>query len=181
MEDVAFPKKLFTGNFSSENIARRSRAFEQYLSHVFHISDTQNSEELRDFFYLQDIKDSMLYLGQDSYANAFQLLEKSLPIQEKLLGDFHPEVVNTLCAIVACNYAMELYMMAHRYAETALKCLRNNDRDEHLVPLLQLSIRVCWTLGKDKKDLETRLQQIGQKGLPVDEARSLMDVVKSSM
>lgn len=181
MEEISFPKKLLTGNFTSETIAHRSRAFEQYLTHLFCISEVRYSEEFANFFYLKELHVAYSLMFECKYSEAIPILEKCLPVQEKVHSDMHPDVLLTLCAIAACYHQLERPYMAQRYAETALGCIHNSNRhtDEAiLVALLQLSIRVCWTLGKDKRDLESQLQVLRQQGVIVENARPLMDVVK---
>ncbi|CAE1287032.1 SNX21 [Acanthosepion pharaonis] len=182
MEDISFPKKLLTGNFTSETIARRSRAFEQYLTHLYSISDVRYSEDFANFFYLKELKVAYNLMFECKYSEAIPILEKCLPVQEKVHSDMYPDILLTLCAIAASYHQLERPYMAQRYAETALGCIHNTNREMDeaiLVALLQLSIRVCWTLGKDKRDLESRLQALRQQGVIVENARPLMDVVKS--
>ncbi|CAJ1099383.1 sorting nexin-20 [Octopus vulgaris] len=181
MEDIFFPKKLLTGNFTSETIARRSRAFEQYLTHIFSISEIRYSEEFANFFYLKELQTAYSLINDHKYSQAIPLMEKYLPIQEKVHSDAHPDVMLTLCAIAACYHQLDRPYMAHRYAETALNCMQNFDIVDNTiyVALLQLSIRVCWTLGKDKRNMEAQLQNLHKQGIVTENTCSLMDIVKS--
>ncbi|GAB1603311.1 sorting nexin-20-like [Argonauta hians] len=181
MENIFFPKKLLTGNFTSETIASRSRAFEQYLTHIFSITEIRYSEELANFFYLKELQTAYSLIINNKYSQAVPLMEKYLPIQEKVHCDVHPDVMLTLSAITACYHQLDRAYMAHQYAETALNCMHNFDiADNSLyVALLQLSIRVCWTLGKDKRSMEAQLQNLRRKGVVTENTGSLMDIVKA--
>jgi tetratricopeptide (TPR) repeat protein len=53
----------------------------------------------------------VLYIAQGNYADAEQLLKRSLSIQEKALGPDHPDEAPTL------NFLAELYRTQGRYAE----------------------------------------------------------------
>ncbi|XP_046337602.1 sorting nexin-21-like [Haliotis rufescens] len=178
MEDVSFPRKLLVGNFSSETIAHRSRSFEQYLSHVFSVYELRYSNELAAFFYLNDAKEGYSLLCSEQYLEAISLFEKCLPVCEKLYGGGHLRVVSLLHALVVCYHAIEKLNKAQKYAEVALKSTNDPVVDEPSIALIKLSIRLCWSLGKDKQDLEKRLQELKARKINVDNVPDLKDIVK---
>lgn len=58
--------KKLRRNFTAETIAKRSRAFEQYLSHLCSLSALRGARCVRQFFYLTDLQAGQLlirYIG----------------------------------------------------------------------------------------------------------------------
>ncbi len=178
MRDIAFPKKILTGNFKAETIAQRSRAFEQFLTHVYSVSLLRVSIEFNRFFYESDLVQAYSNIHQGEYKTALPRLKTIVLLQQGLLGDTHIETAHTLCALVAVTSALEQDVVAQQYAETALLCFHKESVSEYLAPLLSLSIRLCWKLGKEKKDLESWQQLLHTQGVAVDTAPSLLEVIK---
>lgn len=177
MKEIAFPSKRISGNFRADTIACRSRAFEQYLSHLFSIEAIRTSTEFTDFFYGNSLREGYRLIQNARYVDAIPLLLTTWKLQTKLLGDYHFHAISTLCAVVTCYAALEQDRQAETYAELALESIASNDQNQHLVPLLKLSIRLCWKLGKDKKKLESRLKTLQERGADVDGAPSLLEQV----
>ncbi len=178
LRGISFPKKILTGNFKAETIAQRSRAFEQYLCHVYSISDLRASQEFVSFFYEDDLRKAYDCLRNGNYKSAPPMLKSSLLLQQRLQGETHAEVFGTLCALVAVHAELEQDSHAQSYAENALLCVQNDNTNQYLPALLQLSIRLCWKLGKDKVDLEERQQQLKKEGVDVDRVPPLLSLVQ---
>ena len=168
---------MLYGNFKPQNIARRSRAFEQFLTHVYSVDLLRSSPEFASFFYLTDLREGYTLIQNGKYADALVLLQSSVRLQRKLHGDSDPEVVATLCAMVCCCDQLDQKAQTQSYSELALGCIGLEDSNKFLVPLLQLTTRICWKLGKDKTDLEARLQSLRDKGINVDTCPSLLEMV----
>ncbi len=177
MNGISFPKKLLTGNFKPETIAQRSRAFEQYLAHLFSIDQLRLSLEFADFFYGKDVREGYRLIQNGEYKESVPLIRSAVLMQKKLQGDEHPDVIASLCALVAANLQLDRHSQALNLTETALRCIGGDNTNRYLIPLLQQSIRLCWQLGKDKKDLEARLQTLRQAGKEVEGAPSLLELV----
>ncbi|CAH1802591.1 unnamed protein product [Owenia fusiformis] len=177
MKDVAFPKKMLTGNFKTETIAERSRGFEQYLGHIYRISEIRESLQLASFFYESDLKSAYNYLRDERYGDALPWLIHAEQLQERLQGLNNPSVTLSLCALVVCYHKTEQFTSAQEYADLALRSLGEKDESPLLVPLLNISIRLCWSLGMEKSDLEERLGRLRAKGIEVERALELKDVV----
>lgn len=54
--------KKLRRNFTAETIAKRSRAFEQYLYHLCSLSALQEALCVRHFFYLADLQAGQLLI-----------------------------------------------------------------------------------------------------------------------
>ena len=168
MHDMVFPKKMITGNFRPETIAQRSRAFEQFLGHIFSLDMLRLSSELAQFFYGHELLEARGYVEKQEYHQAIPLLQRAASIQQRILGDTHQLVSVTLCGLVVAFSQTEQENLAQTFSELALHCIGKNDRNPLLLPLLETSIRLCWKVGKDKKDLEVRKQQILEKGISIE-------------
>ena len=178
LRGISFPKKILTGNFKAETIAQRSRAFEQYMCHVYSISALRTSSEFISFFYENDLRKAYEYIGTGNYEASLPLLKQSLLLQQRLQGENHSEVLATLCALVAIHAATDQDHIAQSYAEAAFQCIGTDNQNQYLPSLLQLSIRLCWKMGKDKKDLEARQQELKKQGINVETIVPLISLVE---
>ncbi|KAL3860769.1 hypothetical protein ACJMK2_010840 [Sinanodonta woodiana] len=179
MRNVAFPKKLVIGNFTNETIAQRSRAFEQFLYHLEGLDSMRFTEEFAEFFYLKQLKAAYKLICDEKYLEAVDLIQKCLPIQEKIQGDYSPGLGATLCALVACYQVLDKRELALKYAESALKCFISSEENKYFLPLVQVAIHLSWKLGRNKQDLENILTQMERKGIHTELSPSLMSVVKT--
>ena len=127
LKGIAFPKKMLTGNFKAETIAQRSRAFEQYLCHVYSISALRSSHEFISFFYERDLRKAYDYLRTGNFVKSLPLLKASFLLQQRLQGESHPEVLATVCALVAVHAEIDQDLNAQSYAESALQCIGKDD------------------------------------------------------
>ncbi|XP_068454699.1 sorting nexin-21 [Clinocottus analis] len=84
MERVCFPRKKLRRNFTAETIAKRSRAFEQYLSHLCSLSALRGALCLRRFFYLTDLQAGQLLIRAGRHQEALGPLLNAKRLQHKL-------------------------------------------------------------------------------------------------
>ncbi|XP_069572639.1 sorting nexin-21 [Brachyistius frenatus] len=84
MERVCFPRKKMRRNFTAETIAKRSRAFEQYLSHLCSLSALQGALCVRQFFYLTDLQTAQMLIRVGRYQDALGPLLNAKRLQHKL-------------------------------------------------------------------------------------------------
>lgn len=84
MERVCFPRKKLRRNFTAETIAKRSRAFEQYLSHLCSLSALRGALCVRQFFYLSDLQTGQLLIRVGRYQEALGPLLNAKRLQHKL-------------------------------------------------------------------------------------------------
>ncbi|XP_060601833.1 sorting nexin-20-like [Ruditapes philippinarum] len=178
MDVISFPKKRLFGNFTPKTIAKRSRAFEQYLTHLYTIDEIRFSQVFLDFFCLADLKEAYNSMLDVEYEKAITCFQKVLLIQEKILGFLNLKIGETLCALVSCCQTVEDDMMGLKYGRQALKCYANHEENKYYLPLLQSCVHLCWKTGEDKAKLEEILNQRKRdsKDLP-----SLLSVVHSSV
>lgn len=54
--------KKLRRNFAAETIAKRSRAFEQYLSHLRSVAALRGALCVRQFFYLPDLQAGQMFI-----------------------------------------------------------------------------------------------------------------------
>ncbi|XP_070696081.1 sorting nexin-21 [Pempheris klunzingeri] len=84
MERVCFPRKKLRRNFTAETIAKRSRAFEQYLSHLCSLPALREALCVRQFFYLSDLQTGQLLIRVGRYQEALGPLLNAKRLQHKL-------------------------------------------------------------------------------------------------
>ncbi|XP_062396957.1 sorting nexin-21 [Sardina pilchardus] len=84
MEGLCFPRKKLRKNFAAETIAKRSRAFEQYLSHMHSLAGLRRSPVFLEFFYLGDLRAGQMLMRVGRYQDALGALLNALRLQEKL-------------------------------------------------------------------------------------------------
>lgn len=177
MDNVAFPGKVLMGNFKTETIARRSRAFEQFLNHLMSVNEIRFSIETRRFFYETETNFANEMLISQNYTDAIELFEKCLPVQEKVMGSMHDDVVRTLCSIVACYQTIGNRERALQYSNTAFFCINDNIGDPYYLPLLHTAIYLHWMLGTEKAHLEAKLGELRKKGILTETNTNLLDTV----
>lgn len=117
----------------------------------------------------------MMKLGQ--FEDSSVLLENVYFVQEKVLDVGHFSTYYTLCVLVACLNAVDNVTEAQKYAELALSLAAIHEKNELTVPLLVLAVRLWWAVGKDKKVLERRLQEMKAAGINTDKQPTLLELV----
>jgi len=92
MRDISFPGKRLSGNYKASTIAKRSRAFEQYLTHMFAVGALRTSAELAEFLYGDDLHEGYRRIVDGDYGGALVPLRSAWRLQAHLYGDTDPEV-----------------------------------------------------------------------------------------
>ncbi|XP_043566096.1 sorting nexin-21 [Chiloscyllium plagiosum] len=175
MSNVVFPKKIIRKNFTHETIAKRSRAFEQYLQHIHSITDIRRSKVFLEFFYLRDLKAGQGLLRGGMCEDALEALINALNLQQKL-GSWDTEhLLFTQASISLCYQELDHLEEAQAYCEQALQTVDNQENHPLLVPLLHSNIRLSWKIAKDKRQSEAKLQQLQESGLDILNQPSLKE------
>jgi len=106
MRDISFPGKRVSGNYKPSTIAQRSRAFEQYLTHVFAVAALRTSSELAEFLYGDDLHEGYRRIVDGDYKGAMAPLRSAWRLQAHLHGDTDPEVT-----IIVIGYSKYLHLL----------------------------------------------------------------------
>ncbi|XP_055748260.1 sorting nexin-21-like [Salvelinus fontinalis] len=192
MERVGFPRKKLRKNFVAETIAKRSRAFEQYLTHMHSLAELRRSPTFLEFFYLGDLKAGQMLMRVGRYQEALGPLLNGLRLQEKLgceqQGKQQPHHQQgthwlfTLLALVTCFQELEQLGEAQEHCDRALRDLAPSPEalQQHhfhplLIPLLQTNVRLSWKISKDKRQWEVLLQEIQDSGADIGNQPSLKE------
>uniref|UniRef100_UPI00398E5B60 sorting nexin-21 isoform X2 n=1 Tax=Pristiophorus japonicus TaxID=55135 RepID=UPI00398E5B60 len=175
MSKVVFPKKKIRKNFTHETIAKRSRAFEQYLQHIHSIVDIRRSKVFLEFFYLRDLKAGQGLLRGGMCEDALETLINALHLQKKLCSWDMEHLLFTLASISLCCHELDRLEDAQAYCERALQTIDNQENHPLFVPLLQSNIRLSWKIAKDKRQSEAKLQQVQEAGIDVLNQPSLKE------
>lgn len=174
--NLCLPPKHVIGNFKAKVIAERSRHFEQLLAHVSQMISIRCSEEFLKFVYGSLLRGAASNIVQAKFSDALPSLLKVYVLQRKLLGDLQPQTAFTMCALAASYHEMGNNSQAEGFAKMAVECLKSDSCV--LVPVLTFGIRLCWTLGKDKRSLEHKLRTLQEQGVQVEGQLTLVEAVQ---
>uniref|UniRef100_A0A3Q3A2D4 Sorting nexin family member 21 n=1 Tax=Kryptolebias marmoratus TaxID=37003 RepID=A0A3Q3A2D4_KRYMA len=176
MERVSFPRKKLRRNFTAETIAKRSRAFEQYLSHLCSLAVLRAAPSVREFFYLSDLQAGQLLIRAGRFQEALGPLLNAKRLQQKLgwacnhdnQTQASPLAYShwffTLVGLLYCFQEVEQLEEAWDHCDHALPPPPpppRLDRPHPLLPLLlPAMIRLSWQTGRDKQQWEELLQRL---------------------
>ncbi|NXL46077.1 SNX21 protein, partial [Podilymbus podiceps] len=175
MADIAFPRKRLRRNFTAETIAKRSRAFEQFLSHLHSIAEIRRSPEFLEFFFLHDLRAAQRLTCTGMYREALATWANAYRLQDRLgvCGSGH--FLLTLAGLAVCHQELDELGEAHGCCEQALQLLETQGSHPLLGPFLQAHIHLAWKVGKDKRRSEARLQDLRGAGLPLQQQPTLKE------
>ncbi|XP_019118871.1 sorting nexin-21 isoform X1 [Larimichthys crocea] len=193
MERVCFPRKKLRRNFTAETIAKRSRAFEQYLSHLCSLSALRGAPCVRQFFYLSDLQAAQLLIRVGRCQEALGPLLNAKRLQHKLgWASYYDNQAQapppasshwffTLVGLSSCFQEVDQLEEARDHCDHALRVLTPPEADAEdkprpptdrphplLLPLLQAVVRLSWQTGKDKRRWEELLRQVEEQWAGLD-------------
>ncbi|XP_068768358.1 sorting nexin-21 isoform X3 [Struthio camelus] len=168
-------KKRLRRNFTAETIAKRSRAFEQFLSHLHSIAEIRRSPEFLEFFFLQDLRAAQRLTCTGMYREALATWANAYRLQDRLGVCNSGRFLLTLAGLAVCHQELDQLGEAHGCCEQALQLLEAQDSHPLLGPFLQAHIHLAWKVGKDKRQSEARLQDLQEAGLPLQQQPTLKE------
>lgn len=175
MASVAFPRKRLRRNFTAETIAKRSRAFEQFLSHLHSIDEIRRSPEFLEFFFLPDLQAAQRLTCTGLYREALATWANAYRLQDRLGVCNSGRFLLTLAGLAVCHQELDQLSEAHGCCEQALQLLEAQGSHPLLGPFLQAHVHLAWKVGKDKRQSEARLQDLREAGLPLQQQPSLKE------
>ncbi|NXA18022.1 SNX21 protein, partial [Ibidorhyncha struthersii] len=175
MAGIAFPRKRLRRNFTAETIAKRSRAFEQFLSHLHSIAEIRRSPEFLEFFFLQDLRVAQRLTCTGMYREALATWANAYRLQDRLGVCSSGRFLLTLAGLAVCHQELDELCEAHGCCEQALQLLEAQDSHPLLGPFLQAHIHLAWKVGKDKWRSEARLQDLREAGPPLQQQPTLKE------
>ncbi|XP_077729516.1 sorting nexin-21 isoform X2 [Canis aureus] len=178
MAAISFPRKRLRRNFTAETIARRSRAFEQFLSHLQAVPELRQAPDLQDFFVLPELRRAQSLTCTGLYHEALALWANAWQLQTQLgtpLGPDRPLL--TLAGLAVCHQELEDPGEARACCERALQLLGDKNPHPLLAPFLEAHVRLSWRLGLDKRQSEARLQALQEAGLTPTPPPSLKELL----
>lgn len=201
---IAFPKKVFIGNFSSDLIAERSASFEAFLDHVVSLPELRSSPSFLQFLQDNELTRACQLLDERRNEQAVPILEgkhhflllhfvpkiiEKLPFSDcfrllnKIFLDRSRSVLLLLCRLVAATTTSPVpHPAAEKWSELALRRYDSVSDDELLalyIPLLHTCVHLWWQRGRDNKFLEERLKSLESKGIPVKNSKTLTQAIHS--
>ncbi|NXI98391.1 SNX21 protein, partial [Psophia crepitans] len=182
MAGIAFPRKRLRRNFTAETIAKRSRAFEQFLSHLHSIAEIRRSPEFLEFFFLQDLQAAQRLTCTGMYREALATWANAYRLQDRLGVCGSGRFLLTLAGLAVCHQELDELGEAHSCCEQALQLLEAQGSHPLLGPFLQAHVHLAWKVGKDKRRSEARLQDLREAGLPLQQQPTLKEcLIKESL
>lgn len=178
MAAISFPRKRLRRNFTAETIARRSRAFEQFLSHLQAVPELRQAPDLQDFFVLPELRRAQSLTCTGLYREALALWANAWQLQAQLDTPAGPDrPLLTLAGLAVCHQELEDPGEARACCERALQLLGDESPHPLLAPFLEAYVRLSWRLGLDKRQSEARLQALQEAGLTPTPPPSLKELL----
>nr|XP_020663219.1 sorting nexin-20 isoform X1 [Pogona vitticeps] len=159
MEDVLFPKKSLTGNFTDDIILERKLAFQDYLRLLYSMEYIRTSRIFIDFLVRAELEEGYSCLRGGQYAKALQVFLDVVVLQEKLTKHRPILVVPTLCAILVCHKDLEDARSAYEFGEKALMRLEKHPSHRYYMPLLETMLSLAYELGKDFVSFQDKIDE----------------------
>ncbi|XP_072862317.1 sorting nexin-21 isoform X3 [Chlorocebus sabaeus] len=178
MAAISFPRKRLRRNFTAETIARRSRAFEQFLGHLQAVPELRHAPDLQDFFVLPELRRAQSLTCTGLYREALALWATAWQLQAQLGTPSGPDrPLLTLAGLAVCHQELEDPGEARACCEKALQLLGDKSLHPLLAPFLEAHVRLSWRLGLDKRQSEARLQALQEAGLTPTPPPSLKELL----
>lgn len=178
MSAISFPRKRLRRNFTAETIARRSRAFEQFLGHLQAVPELRQAPELQDFFVLPELRRAQSLTCTGLYREALALWANAWQLQTQLGTPSGPDrPLLTLAGLAVCHQELEDPGEARACSEKALQLLGDKRPHPFLAPFLEAHVRLSWRLGLDKRQSEAQLQALQEAGLTPTPPPSLKELL----
>ncbi|KAM3921698.1 sorting nexin-21 isoform 2-T4 [Leptodactylus fuscus] len=180
MTSVSFPHKRLRKNFTAETIAKRSRAFEQFLCYVSSVPTLRQSPEFLAFFYLRDMQKAQHLTATGLYQLALPLWMNCWRLQEKLcpVGPSTHRLL-VLAGLVICHQEMDSLADAQAFSERAVVLFRDAQEQNvpFLIAFLQAHIQLSWRVGVDKRNSEATLLRLQEAGHVTHNAPTLKEIL----
>ncbi|XP_070600419.1 sorting nexin-21 [Erythrolamprus reginae] len=164
MAGVPFPRKQLWRNFTPATIAKRSRAFEQFLSRLYASAEIRRSAAFLEFFYLDSLQGALGLTGRGLYPQALAAWMTARRLQEKLGACRSGHFLLTLAGLTVCHQELEQWAEAQEACQEALHQLEGQAGHLLRAALLQSHAHLAWVLGKDKWQAESRLRGLRESG-----------------
>lgn len=178
MAAISFPRKRLRRNFTAETIARRSRAFEQFLGHLQAVPELRHAPDLQDFFVLPELRRAQSLTCTGLYREALALWANAWQLQVQLGTLSCPDrPLLTLAGLAICHQELEDPGEARACCERALQLLGDKSPHPLLAPFLEAHVRLSWRLGLDKRQSEAQLQALQEAGLTPTPPPSLKELL----
>uniref|UniRef100_UPI00358E55AA sorting nexin-21-like n=1 Tax=Myxine glutinosa TaxID=7769 RepID=UPI00358E55AA len=202
LSSVIFPRKQFARNFTGRTIARRSRAFEQYLAHLASLSSIRNDGSFWNFFTIPELHNGHADIRGGLYNEAYATLSNIASLQERIVPPpaLYTELSKTLAALVVCCQGLNKPAEAQEHCQRALDLLDREqqkakrrspvpsraeapshpvaqDTLELMLALLSANIRLSWMIGKDKRQSEACLEELTAGGVYNTQIPTLKELV----
>lgn len=192
--DFLFPKKVLIGNFKAEVISERTDAFHKFLNLISNCDNLLYSDYFYSFLSSEEHNEAVSHIKLGRYAEATPLLQSIFYVREKLLSISSIHVLLVACELVACLSAHEgpdvrkKREEAMAFAQVAMlsfdlvEASKNSEEvmvaEPLRIPFLKLALELATELGQVRKPFERELAELRYAGVRVENARTLLEVVR---
>lgn len=122
VQNVIFPRKRLTGNFSESLIAERSVAFEAFLDYIVTVPALRDSPFFLEFIQGEELKKACVFLDERRQEQAIPILENCFRVLNKIYLDKSRPVLLMLCRLVAaCTSTLIAHPNSEQWASLALR------------------------------------------------------------
>ncbi|KAM5135265.1 sorting nexin-21 isoform 2-T4 [Mantella aurantiaca] len=184
MTSVSFPRKRLRKNFTAETIAKRSRAFEQFLCHVSSLPLLRHSSQFLGFFYLSDMRKAQQLTCTGLYKLALPLWTNCYQLQEKLCPAWASvHRLTVLAGLVVCCQELDTLADAQTYSDRAVTLLQEAQEQNATfsIAFLQAHIQLSWRVGRDKRASEAALLKLKEAGHGTSNAPTLKEILSKEI
>lgn len=181
MANMVFPKKVLTGNFDSKLISTRITAFESVLKHISSESKLRTSKAMQIFLQEPELSRVKELLDEKNYNEAYEILEQSFKLLNKVFLDRSHAVILNLCRLLGCSAEIPGSVHSLKWADLTLyrfDGVSDSDLLELYVPLLHTCVKIYYANDKNTSDLEEQLLNFQRQGVKnIDGRRNILEAV----
>lgn len=180
LQDVEFPKKHFTGNFTESVVVHRIALFENFLNIVAANGELLDSPQFVSFLQDQELERACRLIDERKSEEALPILENLFGLLSKFYMNRSKHVLLVLCRLVAASSHPIPAPDANKWADLALERFDgvcDSDLLSLYVPLIKACVYTYWKSGRDKTHLDAQLDGMKKRGINVKSGPNLTQAI----
>lgn len=179
---LVFPKKCFTGNFTSEVICLRINCFEDFLNLILTKDELRDSDHFLRFLQDQELERACRLLDERRREVAIPILHNCFLLLNKIFTDCSKPVLLVLCRIVDAHGYSIVVADVNKWIDLALRRFeRVCDADllALYIPLIRACQYLSWKTGQDNthQNLTQQLEAMKKRGFNTASGPTLQQAI----